>query len=169
MLRRQGKPVEYFAADIPPQALTKFRARRGDPQWTTVWEGLALLVAFRLWLPELGFHTTFRTKSDSLSALIMLSKGKARSVELNVLAREFALDQALREYRLWGLEHIPGVTNVQADALSRQFAPRPEPFPEALHKAVERQVVVDEAFWRVQLVREPPRQRKEKGPPREAS
>ena len=150
ILRRRGEAREYFSIDIPQQALIKFRARRGDSRWTTLWEGLTLLLAFRTWLPELGFNCSFRTRSDSLSSLIMLSKGKARSVELNVLAREFALDQALRVYRLWGLEHIPGVTNVQADALSRQFAPQPEPFPEALHNAVRRHVAVDEAFWKVQ-------------------
>ena len=152
IVRVGGEPYQFFGIDIPQAALTKFRAKRGDPQWTTLWEGLALLIAFRLWMPGKGFHTKFRTKSDSLSALLMLSRGKAKSPELNVLAREFAIDQALREYRIWGLEHIPGVTNVQADALSRRYAPRPYPVPEALHNAVERHVALGEAFWKVQMV-----------------
>ena len=151
--------MEYFAADIPPQALVKFRARRGDSQWTTVWEGLTLLVAFRLWLPELGFHSSFRTKSDSLSSLIMLSKGRqsrsssTSSPASSPLTRrsgstgfgDWSISQASRMYRP---THCRGNT------------PRGQsPFPEALHKAVERQVVVDEAFWRVQLAR-PPREKR---------
>ena len=54
-----------------------------DPKHTTLWEGLALLVAFRKWMPDLGFGATVRTKSDSLSSLRMLAKGSAKSLELH--------------------------------------------------------------------------------------
>lgn len=162
ILRVDDKPEEFFAADIPQEALEKFRARWGDSKWTTLWEGLALLLAFRMWLPRLGFHTRCLVKSDSLSTLIMLAKGKAKSPELNVLAREFALDQALREYRVWWLEHIPGVTNQQADALSRLEAPERATIPEALHRVPRRTVDVGPGFWKVQL--RAPRVEKKGGP-----
>ena len=139
ILRNQNEATEYFMCDIPTQALSKFRARRGE-----------LLIAFRMWLPQIGFYTKCWVKSDSLSTLLMLAKGKAKSPELNYLAREFALDQALKVYRVQWLEHIPGVTNIQADALSRMFAPTPAQFPESLHRARQRHVAVDEGFWKVQ-------------------
>ena len=45
------------------------------------------------------------------------------------IAREVALDLALKNYRLTELSHIPGITNVTSDALSRLWSPDPKPFP----------------------------------------
>ena len=78
-------------------------------------------------------------------------KGGAESPELNSLAREFALDQALRSYRLTWLEHIPDKTNLEADALSRLAAPTPAGFPETLHSAERSEVTVERDFGRVEL------------------
>ncbi|CAE7663019.1 Eef2k, partial [Symbiodinium necroappetens] len=88
-----GKPTGYYYTHIPDTVLHKFKAERGLPKYNTLWEGLALLAAFR---------------SDNLGFVKALSKGSARSAELNVLAREFAYDQATRAYQIKGLEHIPG-------------------------------------------------------------
>ena len=85
-----------FSSAIPTEALRRFKAQLGLSKYNTLWEGLALLVAFRLWLPELGRRAAVRAKSDNLGVLSMLAKGGAKSRELNSLAREFALDQALR-------------------------------------------------------------------------
>eukprot|EP00438_Fugacium_kawagutii_P015975 Skav227112 [mRNA] locus=scaffold199:430834:442141:+ [translate_table: standard] len=68
---------------------------------------------------------------------------------MNVIAREFALDLALKEYRLHWVEHIFGVTNVEADALSRLNAPIPKDFPETLKSAARRRVKFDRDFWKV--------------------
>ena len=100
VLRLNGNIAGAFAEQLSTEVLNKFNAVKGDPKHTTLWEGLALLVAFRLWLPGLGFGAVVRVKSDSLSSLLMLSKGKAKSLELNCIAREIALDQALQLYRL---------------------------------------------------------------------
>ena len=80
-----------------------------------------------------------------------MAKGGAKSKELNALAREFALDHALRTYRLHWLEHISGATNLDADALSRQTAPVPPEFPESLQGAERSIVIVLRSFWRVEL------------------
>ena len=55
VLRIQGHLVAAFGIDIPKCALEKFKATKGDCKYNTVWEGLALLVAFRLWLPSLDY------------------------------------------------------------------------------------------------------------------
>ena len=90
-----------------------------------------------------------RVKSDSLSSLLMLSKGRGKSIELNVVAREIALDQALRLYRLTFLEHIPGVTNIEADYLSRIHSPKPPVKPEQLNSVVLTPINIGEGFWKV--------------------
>ena len=43
-----------------------------------------------------------------MGVLRMLAKGSAASVQMNILAREFAIDQALRAYRIHWLCHLPG-------------------------------------------------------------
>lgn len=97
VLRINGSPVSCFASDIPETALKRFKACRGDCKYNTVWEGLALLIAFRIWLPGLGYGAFVRCKSDNIGALVMLSKGKAKSPDMNILAREFALRPGLAE------------------------------------------------------------------------
>eukprot|EP00439_Symbiodinium_sp_Y106_P066371 s4235_g10.t2 len=47
------------------------------------------------------------------------------------------------------LEHIPGVTNIQADALSRQFAPEAKSFPAELLDVPRFEVTFNADFWRV--------------------
>ena len=141
--------VEAFSLPLDRDLLNKFRAAKGDPRHTTLWEGLALLVAFRLWLPRVGFGATVRVKSDSLSSLFMLSKGRAKSPELNFIAREVALDQALQVYSLTFLEHIPGVTNLEADFLSRVFAPKTPVKPGQLEGVPLSPFKLGEGFWKV--------------------
>eukprot|EP00435_Cladocopium_sp_Y103_P021280 s2656_g5.t1 len=149
VLRIGKDPVECFASPIPSAALTKFKAAIGNSKYNTLWEGLALLVAFRLWLPKLGYGAQVRAKSDNLGVLYMLVSGRAKAADLNVLAEEFALDQALRLYSIGWLLHIPGITNLEADALSRQDAPSPPEWPKSLTGVKVAHVEVDSNFWRI--------------------
>ena len=96
ILKVREKLVTYFSSSIPSEALSKFKAQTGCSKYNTLWEGLALLVAFRLWLPQMGHSAAVRARSDNMGVLHMLAEGGAASTQLNVLAREFALDQALR-------------------------------------------------------------------------
>ena len=66
------------------------------------------MVAFRLWLVNLTHGSVFRAKSDNLGFKILkaLARGSARSPALNLLAREFAYDQATRCYQVRGLVHV---------------------------------------------------------------
>ena len=145
MRRQGGKPTGYYFTHIPDSVLYKFKALRGKPKHNTLWEGLALLAAFRLWLPALAHGSTFRARSDNLGFFKALAKGSARATDLNVLAQRRPSDP-----RLPGpLEHIPGVTNIQADALSRQFAPEAKSFPAELLDVPRFEVTFNADFWRV--------------------
>ena len=107
-LKNGGETVKYFSSDIPQDALSRFKAQTGSSKYNTLWEGLALLVAFRLWLPALGHSAAVKVRSDNMGVLCMLAKGSASSAQMNILAREFAIDQALRAYRIHWLCHLPG-------------------------------------------------------------
>ena len=148
-LRVSGILKETFSSDLPKDILSKFKAQRGDSKHTTLWEALALLYACRCWLPAFNGKARVRCKSDSLSLMFMLLKGKAKSPDLAIIAREFALDQARDRYRIHFLSHIPGVTNIEADALSRIFAPVPPELPRSLVEAPRIQVSFGNDFWTV--------------------
>jgi hypothetical protein len=55
--------------------------------------------------------------------LTMVLHFKRAGTSLNIIAREVALDVAASSYRPLVAEHIAGVANVSADALSRLHAP----------------------------------------------
>ena len=147
ILRRKGEACELFFSCLPDTVLHKFGAERGVSKFNTLWQGLALLVAFRLWLPSLPYGAVYRAKSDNLGFLRALARGSAKSPALNVLAREFALDE--RSYQVRGLSRIPGISNVQADALSRIFSPEPKHFPPELEHVPARAVDFATDFWKV--------------------
>jgi hypothetical protein len=70
---------------------------------------------------------------------------------LGLIARELALDVADAIYRPQVFVHIPGIANVLADALSREYGPRRKgtEVPAALSKAVRRFVPVrTDQFYR---------------------
>ena len=73
----------------------------------------------------------------------------SKSADLNLIARELALDSVQGLYTIGMATHIPGVSNILPDDLSRMWAPVPHAFPKALvgiaeHVAPPR----DKSFWR---------------------
>ena len=150
ILRIDGRPVEIFYEPLHQCLLDKFNAQPGLSKHNTLWEAVAILVAFRLWLRLLPYGATYKAKSDNLSFLAALSAGRTKSPALNIVAREIALDQAQGAYQVTGLAHIPGVTNVQADALSRLFSPEAKEFPPELCGVSRRRPDLRNInFWKV--------------------
>ena len=77
---------------------------------------------------------------DNMSAVWMLAKLQPKSKALGVIAREVAIDLSCASYAPDFTEHLPGVTNVTADALSRRFQPgKSYPTPPLLADAAEMQ------------------------------
>ena len=83
-----------------------------------------MLVALRAW-KEHWFDKCFclTTKSDSVSALTLLSKLKASGSGPNMVARELALDLGDSAFKPSQFIHTPGVANVLSDRLSRICQP----------------------------------------------
>ena len=111
------------------------KVKMGGSEGQQVWESLILLAALRLWsLVWRGRRITLAVQSDSVSALIMLIKMKADGIGTALISRELALDIAEAVYQPNVGSHIPGVTNVLADHLSRRLddsAPLPAPLRHA--------------------------------------
>ena len=145
-----GAAIEYFSCPIPFQFTVKTGAIPGIPKHMALWEALCLLLAARIWLVRFPIGSVVRVKADNISALYLLAKGKAKSPELQVVAREIALDQAKERYEVTILQHINTKLNITADPLSRQHDPVPPPFPQdRLGEAKRIPIEVGPDFWQI--------------------
>ena len=114
-------PVQYsygqftqLDSDIMGITNEQSRAQQG-------FEALALLIMMRLWLWHLTQRrVTIRVRGDNLGALSLLCRMQPKSPSLQLVAREIALETSQCSYAPDLVEHIPGVTNVIADLLSRR-------------------------------------------------
>ena len=134
ILLNGSQPKEYFALDLTTDDLRRFSAKRGESGFTTLWEALTLLICIRQWLTRNALLNV-RIKSDSLGALRLAMKLSSSSPRLNQVAQGIALHLAIGDAQISLLEHIPGVTNIQADALSRLTAPEAKSIPGFLSNA----------------------------------
>ena len=147
VLFKNFAPIAWFASPLLEGDLRRFRAKRGDSGHNTTWEALALLVAIRLWLP--GTSVLARVRSDALSALRSMVKLSSKSPNLNLVARELALDAVLGLYTIGMAVHIPGVSNKLPDDLSRMWALEPHACPLELVDIPEHSLPLrDGSFWR---------------------
>ena len=81
-----------------------------------------MLVALRLWAAKWrGNRVLLTVRSDNIATLSLVARMQPHSPQLGLIAREMALDIASASYAPDVAEHIPGITNVAADALSRKF------------------------------------------------
>ena len=150
VLLHKGEPVEFFSCPIPSVFTKRFGALTGESKHMALWESLCLLIAARTWLSRFPLGAVIRVKADNISALYMISRGKAKSPDLAVVAREMAFDQAIGLYEFTLLQHINTKSNVIADALSRLHDPAPAEFPESLKHGCDRvRIEVTEGFWKV--------------------
>merc|ERR1712107_825644 len=125
-------PVAWLADGLGVPDFHRFHAEAGDPTKITVWEGLAILVALRTWLPCFSRSSLVGLRSDSLALLSSLSKGASRAPSINLILCEVSLVAAIHHLEFSNLVHIPGVANDWPDALSRMQAPEPRLLPEPL-------------------------------------
>ena len=149
VLYQKGRPLRWFSSPLTKELLEKFNAAAGDSAHNTLWEAVALLVGLRLWLPRANKRVVVRVKSDNIGALRTLLKLTSPKDAMGIIAREVALDIASGNYQVHERIHIPGVTNVAADALSRLWAPQQAEFPLAIGEEARDPVpAFDQSYWR---------------------
>ena len=144
-----GEIHEYVFGRITTLDQEVLKTKAGGSEGQQVWEALIVLSALRLWSPLWkARRITLAVKSDSVSALIMLIKLKTDGVGMGIISRELALDIGEAIYEPNVGTHIPGVTNILADHLSRRDDDT-IPLPAALGLARRREFPVrDRAWWR---------------------
>ena len=128
LLQDSGRVVATFYDRVTPEDVARLGVVIGDPAYQTVLEGVAILVALRVFAPIAtwagGTLAALHVRSDSKGALGAAVKGASTSDPvLNLVGQEIAYDQAVGDYRVELYEHTPGVANIGPDFLSRMFAP----------------------------------------------
>ena len=143
-----GLPVRWYADSITDLDLRRCGASRGTSEYNTLWEALAILVALRIWGNRARAGTRILVRADSLAACGAIVRLASATPALNLIAAEIALDIAEDQYQVAVLTHIPGISNVLADALSRLEAPQAASVPAGL-RALPRDPapVRGRAFW----------------------
>ena len=136
--------------------LRRFSAQLGEPKFNTLWELLAILVALGIWVPRLSSHSCIQIRSDSHGSLSSLRKLGSGCPHMSLILAEIALDDAVANASL-ELHHIPGVSNILADCLSRLFASNSKTLPHELsHVQTIPCQKCDHKFW---VTARPPRDR----------
>ena len=114
----------WFSCGISEEEQAILRISIAESAAQQVVEALVVLVALRAWKCRwVHQRVILRVKSDNISALVMCMKLKTDGYGTCIIAREMALDIASTEYTPSIAEHIPGVDNIIADALSRRLQP----------------------------------------------
>jgi len=124
VLTQENDIVEYFSCGISDTDLEIHSLERGSHRGQQCLEGLATLVALRVWAHHWREkRMLLRVRGDSITALTMLLEMRASGPTMGLIAREIALDVADALCTPNLVEHIPGVSNVLADTLSRLEVP----------------------------------------------
>ena len=100
-----------------------------------------MLCALRLWSTRWRTkRVRLRVKGDNVSALVMIVRMKAKGASNALIARELALDIAEALYEPQVCSHIPGISNLIADHLSRMRALGRQDLPAPLRHARRRRL-----------------------------
>jgi hypothetical protein len=120
----QGVPHQWLAGAWTKDDCKRMKLEIGSCKGQAVWEALVILIACRVWLPDWSAEwITVVGRSDSKAALSACGKLKSKSPNINLIARELALDSAECSNQIDAWEHIEGRRNDWADCLSRLVEP----------------------------------------------
>lgn len=119
-LQINGRFSEYFAIQISEEDTQFLQTPSGTHEGQQVWEALAGLISLRLWKDHWqGKRAKLHIRADNIGSLTVLTTLKGGSKQLTLIAREYALDLGQAEWKPDVATHIPGISNVTCDALSR--------------------------------------------------
>ena len=119
-LQINGVITEYAFGPVTSDDEAILGIKAGGSEGQQCWEALVVLAALRLWSSMWRERRiTLEVKGDSVTALTMLINMKADGWGTSVIAREVALDIAEALYEPMVGAHVPGISNIIADTLSR--------------------------------------------------
>ena len=118
-LYEEGRPVAFFHDIIDDHDQRIHHHKRGDHKGQQVWECLVVLIALRVWKDRwVKRRSSITIRSDNMSALALACRLKT-SAASRLIGKEIAMVYTSAAFEPKVVEHISGITNTVADALSR--------------------------------------------------
>ena len=117
-----GCPVTYFTSPLDEHDERIHSQTIGDSAGQQAWECLAVLVSLRAWSSTwISQRARITIKGDNISALAMASRMKLGPTA-SLIGKELSLLYYEAQFEPEVI-HIPGITHVLADSLSRLHDP----------------------------------------------
>ena len=142
-------PKAWYAAKLDDHDVQILKVEIGESSCQQIAECLAQLVGLRIW----GQHwqkegIILAISADNMTSLHLADSMRSSSPSVNLIAREMALTMGDSKYRPSIRDHLPGVANKVADALSRKVAPRSQfQLPRSLLNIPETKAPVRDASY----------------------
>ena len=118
-LRLNNMAKGLFKPHAPDEADVDWLEKRADKKTKKDWK------EYNKVLKQNGVWAA-KVKSDSIAALGAATKLRSKDPRMNSMARELALDLAEGSFEVTHATHVPGVSHVIADCLSRRYGPSKE-------------------------------------------
>lgn len=117
-----------FLEDTPSSfEIDLLQIQIGSSKAQQTMESLGGLVALRCWKSKWqNKNAVLHIRGDNVGALTLFGQLTTHSSVNSIIAREAALDIGMTTFKPRVVEHVPGVTNVTCDSLSRLRQPGKE-------------------------------------------
>jgi hypothetical protein len=114
-----GRITHYYHSPVTADDKAIFSLKDGGCEGQQLLEGLAILVAIRIWEDKiLTRRISLKVRGDNIGALTLLIKMRPHSAQQAIIARELALAVSGAAFPP-DVEHTPGIAHKVADGLSR--------------------------------------------------
>ena len=124
ILVRHGRPVSWFMDAITDFDIAHLGIARGEASGQQACEALSALVGMRVWKAWwCDRRCTMGFRGDNITALTMALTLKAPPGPVKQIAPELALDYADAAFEPEHAGHVPGISNILADLMSRRYDP----------------------------------------------
>ena len=150
VLYKDCQPIEYLYDQPTAFEQEFFDLEEGSSSSQQFLECLGGLVALREW-GHIWRNRTVKLgiRNDNVGALVLLGQLETKSQRNAVIAREASLDIGMSSFGPQVVEHIPGISNITCDVLSRIFQPGFDwnSFPKCLQNVPRKQTTSRRSEW----------------------
>ena len=150
-LHINGIMVEYLYGVPTEYEIKLLELEIGEAKSQQTMEALGGLVSLRQWSKHWQHRRAMLLiRSDNVGALVLFGQLNSKATSNGIIAREAALDFGNSSFSPRTAEHVPGVTNVTCDSLSRIYQPGGKyRVPEKLRTVPRADLAIrDETWWK---------------------
>ena len=148
-LHINGVLVEYLCGTPTDFEIKLLELEIGEAKSQQTMEALGGLVSLRQWTKHWQHRRALlKIRSDNVGALVLFGQLNSKATPNGIIAREAALDFGNSSFGPRMAEHVPGVTNITCDCLSRLHQPGGKyNIPESLRMVPRADLRIRDRLW----------------------